>query len=96
MSETAAEVFAEASRLSMITNPATQSRNPYDTTRSPDRIEEDVVTMDDILARYDAACLAETGKKGEQQVDANPYWNMRYKLFHFEREFRVASKKGNT
>jgi hypothetical protein len=97
MSETSAEIFAESSKLSMVVNPGHEptSNVPADTTRSPDAIEADIEKQEDIIVRYSAAVLEETGKPAQRQLDAKPYWDLKYKLSHYLQEHRYALAKGN-
>ena len=96
MSESSAQIFAEASKLPMVVNPghSPTSTNPADTTRSPEAIEADFETMEGIIARYRDALMAETNNKWPP-LDANPYWSLRYKLAHYGTEHRFAVEKGN-
>jgi hypothetical protein len=95
MSETSEQIFAEASKLSMVVNPgqSPQSNVPAETTRSPSAIETDYMTINDIVNRYEAACIAEHGKC--PPLDAGPWWALHYKRAHFGQEHYWAVEKGN-
>ncbi len=95
--ETSAQIFAESAALSMVVNPGHTpvSVTPRDTTRSPDMIHQDILTQEDIIARYSAAILAETGKSVVYLLDARNYWALKYKNAHFIQEHAEAVFKGN-
>jgi hypothetical protein len=91
--ETYEQIAAEADGMSTVTNPATGSQRPIDTTRSPAAITVDLKKVQDIEHRFDAEVFAETGKT--YPLNGRLYWNLHYLSYHYKYERACAIEKGN-
>jgi hypothetical protein len=91
--ETAQQIFDESAKLSEVTNPATGSTAPKDTTRSVDAVRADKNTQKDIVNRYENQIKIENN--GRLPLDCRPLDQLHYKEAHFISELRYAQLKGN-
>jgi hypothetical protein len=87
------EVYAALMAMSTVTDPATGSERPEDTTRTPKVILEDKAQAKSLFKEFRNAVLEQTGKT--YPLDGKLWQAFQYRIAHYIREDGEAVLKGN-